>query len=166
VDKHKCFVLRRFEPAIFILTIICSQLFSRRSLLSLTKEVAFSLTSEENFWLTKQLNLTDEVIRQVPLSNDVIKEMIHLSVGVPTKDLLLLPKILKIFMERVWRLMSVQAESSESLTNEQIGKHFTKFGAIGITMLLLKKETRICGRIEQLKVHYIRHCFIHLFQEY
>ena len=99
-----------------------------------------------------QLNLTDEVIRQVPLSNDVIKEMIHLSVGVPTKDLLLLPKILKIFMERVWRLMSVQASSSESLTTEQIGKHFTKFGAIGITLLLLKKETRICGRIDQLKV--------------
>jgi hypothetical protein len=122
-------------------------------MLSSTKEVAFSLTSEENFWLTNQLNLTDEVIRQVPLSNDVIKEMIHLSVGVPTKDVLLLPKILKIFMERVWRLMSVQAESSsESLRSDQIGKHFTKYGAIGITLLLLKKETRICGRIDQLKV--------------
>ncbi len=122
-------------------------------MLSSTMEVAFSLTSEENFWLTNQLNLTDEVIRQVPLSNDVIKEMIHLSVGVPTKDVLLLPKILKIFVERVWRLMSVQAESSsESLRSDQIGKHFTKYGAIGITLLLLKKETRICGRIDQLKV--------------
>ncbi len=113
----------------------------------------FSFTTEEDWWLNKQLNLVDRVIRLVPSGSDVIKESLKISLGMtPTKDLL--PRLLQIFMERVWKLMSLH-EEFEELSLEEKGLQYRRVGAMALSLFLLKKETAICGRIRQFQVERI-----------
>ena len=110
----------------------------------------FSFTTEEDLWLSKQLNLIDKVIRLVPLASDVIKESLKISLGLsPANDLL--PRLLQIFMERVWKLMSLHCEFDQ-LSVEEKGFHFRKVGAMALSLFLLKKETIVCGRLQQFQV--------------
>jgi hypothetical protein len=113
----------------------------------------FSFTTEEDWWLNKQLNLIDRVIRLVPSGSDVIKESLKISLGMsPAKDLL--PRLLQIFMERVWKLMSLH-EEFEELSLEEKGLQFRRVGAAALSLFLLKKETLVCGRIQQFQVKII-----------
>jgi hypothetical protein len=89
----------------------------------------------------------------VPLSDDVIKEMLNLSFGLGTKDNFLLPKLLQVFMQRVWTLMSCHSEFDQ-LPMLQKANQFRRAGASGITLFLLKKEPTVCESIEQLQVQW------------
>ena len=77
--------------------------------------------------------------------------MLNLSFGVGTKDNFLLPKMLQLFMQRVWTLMSYQSQFDE-LPLQQKANHFRRVGALGITLFLLKKEPTVLESIEQLQV--------------
>ena len=123
---------------------------------ALDRSYFLSFTIEENNWLTNKLGIIDKVFRLVPLSDDVIKEMMNLSLGVGTRDNFLLPKLLQIFMQRVWTLMSCHPEFVE-LPMLQKANHFRKVGALGITLFLLKKEPTVCESMEQLQVQWGLH---------
>ena len=123
---------------------------------ALNRSCFLSFTIEENYWLTNKLRIIDKVFKLVPLSDDVIKEMLNLSFGVGTKDNFLLPKLLQVFTQRVWTLMSCHPEFVD-LPMLQKASHFRRVGALGITLFLLKKEPTVCESMEQLQVRWGLH---------
>lgn len=108
------------------------------------------LTHEEAYWVQGRLNLFDSVVKSVPLGSEVIKELLKLSMRIqPSGDLL--PKLMQIFMERLWRLMCVQDEFEEFCEDEK-KFHFRKVGAVFLTLFLLRNETKVVGKLQQIQV--------------
>ena len=108
------------------------------------------ITREEAHWVQTRLNSFESVVRSVPLGSEVIKELLKLSMRIqPAGDLL--PKLMQIFMERLWQLMNVQDEFEDFCADEK-NFHFRKVGAGFLTIFLIRNETKAVGKLQQIQV--------------
>jgi len=107
--------------------------------LSSTFNLYNTYSTEEESWLMNQFDLIEQAFRSVSLGDQMIKEFIMTSVGIP------LPRdhmanIFAIFLERIWRVYRIHPEFLEMPTHQQ-KELITKNSTLGLALLVLKAES-------------------------